>query len=189
MRLLIAALLGGIIVFFWGFVAHTLLPLGEMGVQVAQNEDRVIAALKEGLPAREGAYFVPGVDHDKLSDPAVAAQYSAKAIANPNALIIYQPVGRDGMAMGPMLGIEFATNVVSAGVLAWILMLAPLSFGRRVGVSVAAGLFGWLIVSVPQWNWYRFPTDMMLSGLAQAMIGWFLAGLVMAWWLGRKRSR
>lgn len=185
MRILIAALLGGLLVFFWGFVSHTLLPLGESGMEQPVDEDVVLAALKQGLPAKEGLYFVPTIDHDAYDDPAKVAAYSAKALAHPNAVVFYQPVGRDGMAMGPMLGVELATNVVSAGVLAWILALLPAGFGRRVSVAVAAGVFGWLIISVPQWNWYRFPLDMTLAGLVTAVVGWGLAGAVMAWWLGR----
>ena len=83
MRLLIAALLGGIVLFFWGFVSHMILPIGEMGHGQAVNEDVVIAALKDGLPAEEGVYHVPGLAPDKYEDAAATAAYSAKAAANP----------------------------------------------------------------------------------------------------------
>ena len=32
-RILIGGLVGGIVLFFWGFVSHMLLPIGEMGLQ------------------------------------------------------------------------------------------------------------------------------------------------------------
>lgn len=186
MRLPIAALLGGIVLFFWGFVSHMILPVGEMGHEMAINEDVVMAALKEGLPAKEGVYHVPGLAPDKYEDAAATAAYSAKAVANPNAVIFYQPVGRDGMAMGPQLGKEFATNVVSALLAAWILALAPFGFGKRVVIATALGLFAWLVISVPYWNWYRFPAGLTLGSLIGNVVGWFLAGLPMAWWLSRK---
>jgi hypothetical protein len=47
------------------------------------------------------------------------------------------------------------------------------------------GAFAWLTVSAPYWNWYRFPQDFSLANLAMLLIGWLLAGFVMAWWLGR----
>ena len=186
MRLVIAALLGGTVLFFWGFVSHMFLPIGEMGHEMAGNEDVVLAALKDGLPAKPGVYHVPGLAPDKYEDAAATAAYSAKATANPNAVIFYQPVGRDGMAMGPQLGTEFATNLVSAFVAAWILALAPFGFGRRVAIATALGLFAWLVVSVPYWNWYRFGDAFTLGSLIGVGVGWFLAGLPMAWWLGRK---
>jgi hypothetical protein len=186
MRLLIAALLGGIVLFFWGFVSHMILPVGEMGHGQAVNEDVVMAALRDGLPAQEGVYHVPGLAPDKYEDAAAVAAYSAKAAANPNAVIFYQPVGRDGMAMGPQMGKEFATNFVSALLAAWILALAPFGFGKRLAIATALGLFAWLVISVPYWNWYRFGDAFTLGSLIGTVTGWFLAGLPMAWWLSRR---
>jgi hypothetical protein len=188
MRVLIAALLGGVIVFFWGFVAHTLLPIGGMGVRQATAEEPVIAALRENLPG-EGVYLVPGLAPELYEDEAATAAYSAKAVANPNAFIVYQPVGEDGMAMGDNLGKEAATNVVAALVVAWVLTLVGGGFGRRVAVSTAMGLFSWLTVSVPYWNWYRFPLDFTLGNLISSVVGWLLAGFAMAWWIGRSERR
>ena len=50
----------------------------------------------------------------------------------------------------------------------------------------AAALFSWLSVMVPYWNWYRFPTSFTVAGLIEQVVGWLLAGAVMAWWLGRR---
>ena len=33
MRLLLAGIVGGIVVFIWGAITHVVLPLGEMGIQ------------------------------------------------------------------------------------------------------------------------------------------------------------
>lgn len=186
MRLIIAAFLGGVVLFFWGFVSHMVLPVGEMGHGMANNEDVVIAALKEGLPAREGVYHVPGLAPDQYEDEAASAAYATKAVANANAFIVYQPIGRNGLDMGPQLGKEFATNLVSALVAAWVLSLGAFGFGKRVAIATVLGLFAWLVISVPYWNWYRFPLDFTLGAFIKAVVGWFLAGLPMAWWLGRK---
>jgi hypothetical protein len=183
MRLLIAALLGGVIVFFWGFVAHMLLPLGHIGFERPTAEDPVIAALAQNLPAR-GIYTIPGIAPEQMYDEAAMAAYEAKAAANAYALVIYRP-DVHGFAMGPMLGTEVATNVVSAFLAAWVMGLAGLTFGRRVGIATGMGLFAWLVVSVPYWNWYVFPLDFTLANLATNVVGWLLAGLAMAWWLGR----
>lgn len=79
----------------------------------AGNEDVVIAAMRDGLVG-EGVYMVPGISGDKMNDAAASAAYSAKAKTNPNAFIVYQPQGADGMDMGQELGQEFVTNVVSS---------------------------------------------------------------------------
>jgi hypothetical protein len=184
MRVLVAALLGGVIVFFWGFVSHMLLPLGHVGFERPAAEDPVIAAHAAQLP-KPGLYVIPGLASEQMHDEAAMAAYEAKAAANPYALVIYRPDVR-GMAMGPMLGVEAATNVVSALVVTWVIGVAGLGFRRRVAIATAMGGFAWLAVSVPYWNWYFFPLDFTLANLATNLVGWFLAGLGMAWWLGRQ---
>ena len=65
--------------------------------------------------------------------------------------------------------------------------------GGRLGagalIAGALGVFAWLAVSVPYWNWYMFPTDFTLSGLLELLIGWLLSGAAIAWWLGRSDKR
>ena len=47
------------------------------------------------------------------------------------------------------------------------------------------GLFSWLTVSAPWWNWYRFTDAFTLGSLLEQVIGWAIAGVAIAWWLGR----
>jgi hypothetical protein len=184
MRVLVAGLIGGIVFFIWGAVAHMALPIGEMGMKQANAEDPVLAALRDNLPG-EGVYMVPGLAPEKMSDEAAVKAYSEKAKNNPNAFIIFQPVGRDGMNMGPQLAVQAATDILSAIILAWVLSLGAMGFGKRVAASAGLGLFSWLTVSAPWWNWYRFTTDFTLGSLLEQVLGWLIAGVAIAWWLGR----
>lgn len=184
MRIFIAGLLGGLVIFIWGAVSHMALPLGEMGVAQTTNEDAVIAVLKENMP-KEGVYMVPGLTTAQMSDEVAVAAYQAKAVAQPNAFVVYQPQGRDGTQMGQNLLLEYIYNTFAALFAACILSLGVFSFGKRVVLSIGLGTFSWLTVSAPYWNWYRFPQDFSLANLAMLSIGWLLAGCAMAWWLGR----
>jgi hypothetical protein len=184
MRVFIAGLLGGIVFFAWGALAHTVLPIGQMGMGLATAEDPVIAALRDNLPG-EGVYMVPGLKPELMNDPAAVKAYSEKAKNNPNAFIVYQPVGRDGMDMGANLGIQAAGDILSALVVAWVLSLGAFGFRRRVLASTLLGLFSWLTVSAPYWNWYRFNNAFTFGSLLEQVLGWLLAGMAIAWWLGR----
>ena len=62
MRIAIATLIGGLVMFFWGAFAHMVLPLGELSMRAPTNEDSVLAALREGLPAEHGIYVLPHFD-------------------------------------------------------------------------------------------------------------------------------
>jgi hypothetical protein len=185
MRILVAALLGGFVMFNWGYVSHMVLPVGDMGIRTATNEEAFLAAAKEHLGKGEGVYLVPGLSPTDRQDEAKTKAYSAKAVANPNAFVVYQPVGEDGMQMGDNLGKEFATNVLCAAIVAWVLALGAFGFGKRVGIAGAMGLFAWAAINVPYWNWYRFPLDFTVGSLIQQVVGWLLAGAAIAWWLGR----
>ena len=58
-RIFFAGILGGIVMFIWNFVAHDLLPLGEMGVRVLPNEDTITSALQTNLADNSGFYIFP----------------------------------------------------------------------------------------------------------------------------------
>ncbi len=184
MRVFITGLLGGLVIFIWGAISHMALPLGEMGMAETKNEDAVITVLKENMP-KSGIYFVPGLSNAQMSDEAAVKAYQAKATSQPNAFVVFQEQGRDGTQMGQNLLREYICNTLAALFAALILALGSFSFSKRVVLSVGLGLFSWLTVSAPYWNWYRFPQDFSLANLAELLIGWLLAGSVMAWWLGR----
>jgi hypothetical protein len=42
------------------------------------------------------------------------------------------------------------------------------------------GLLASLIILVPYWNWYGYPTDFTLAQIAENTVGWLLAGIVLA---------
>lgn len=186
MRVFITGLIGGIVFFLWGAFAHMALPIGEMGMKAPQDEKAVMQGLKSGL-ASEGIYYLPYLAPDKMQDEAAKAEYSERAKDNPYAFVVYQPQGRDSLEMGRNLGIQFVSDTLSALVVAFVLALGNFGFGRRVLTAAAIGLFSWLTVSVPYWNWYRFPTDFTVGNLVEQVVGWTLAGAAMAWWLGRSR--
>lgn len=184
MRVIIAGLLGGLVIFIWGALAHMALPLGEMGMAQSKNEDAVLSVLKDNLPV-EGVYIVPGLSNAQMSDGASVKAYQAKAVMQPYALVVYQPAGKDSTQMNQNLLHEYISNTLAALIAATILSLGAFSFIKRVMLSTGLGMFSWLTISVPYWNWYRFPQDFSLANLAMLAIGWLLAGCAMAWWLGR----
>jgi len=190
MRLLIAAIIGGVVLFIWGAVAHMALPIGEMGMKVAVEQDAALSALQASATQGEGVYVIPGFAPEKMSDTAFIDAFTEKYKASPAALVIYQPGGNPALAsMVPNLVKQFVSGTLAAFVVAWILALGVFGFGRRVLIAGALGLFCWLAISVPYWNWYLFPAKFTLGALLEQVIGWLLAGAAIAWWLGRSERR
>jgi len=189
MRIAIAALLGAILVFLWQFLAHMVLPIGQMGFRLPQNEDVVLQAVTTGLPT-PGIYFLPSMDPAKMSDEAAMKTWAEKAKKNPWVFAVVNPAPEgDPMSMAPHLVKQFITNLISAFLVAFVLAATAWTMGMRIAGSLIFGVFGWLMNIVPQWNWYRFPADFMLGNLLEQGIGWLLAGVAIAWWLGRTENR
>lgn len=187
MRIAIAGLLGGLTFFVWGAVAHMALPIGAMGMKFAAPHEATLSAMKQDFSG-EGVYVLPSLPADKMNDTQATQAFAPTATGNPYAFVVYQPVGRDSSQMGTNLIEQFVSDTLSALVVAFVLALGAFGFGKRVMIAGALGLFSWLTVSVPWWNWYRFPLDFTVGSLLEQLVGWTLAGVTMAWWLGRKSA-
>jgi len=185
MRIVIAGLLGAVVMFLWQSAAHMVLPIGEMGMRAPKNEDVVLQAVTSGIP-EPGIYMLPYLSPEQYKDEAAANAWAEKAKANPFAYVVVARQKADPMTMGTELGIQFVLVLFGALIIACLLAATAWSFGKRVVGSALVGAFGWLANTVPQWNWYRFPVDYMVGGLIEQAVGWLLAGVAIAWWLGRR---
>lgn len=189
MRVLIAGIIGGILMFIWGAVAHMALGLGNAGLRAPAHEDQVLSSLHEGLGAEPGVYILPWLGPEHMGDAAAVKAYGEKAQAAPYAWVVYLPQGEDTTKMTPQLLRQWASDTLAALALAFLMGLAALSFRQRMGVAIVAALFAWLSTLVPYWNWYRFPTSLTEAALVEQLVGWLIAGAAMAWWLGRRERK
>ena len=178
MRILLAGIAGGLLLFFWGAFSHTVLPLGEVGVDMIRNEDAVMSAMKSNI-TEPGLYFYPGMEGGHSSDPAVQAAWEAKYKAGPRGILIYHPTGSEVMPPS-MLVTEAISNILACIVAAFVISMTALSFLGRVFTAALFGLVSWLSVDVSYWNWYGFPTDYITAQAVDQVVGWLLAGFGIA---------
>jgi len=187
MRIAVAALSGAIVIFLWQFVSHMFLPIGGMGFRAPQNEQAVLQAAASGLPAT-GVYLLPYLAPEKMNVPAARQAWTEKAQKNPSLFVVVSPPNRMATNMAPALIKQFVTNLLGALLVAFVLAATAWTFGTRVLTAFAFGIFGWLLDIVPMWTWYQFPPDYIIGNLLDQGIGWLLAGIAMAWLLGRRRA-
>ena len=102
MRIILAGIAGGIAMFLWSFVSHTVLPLGEVGVKMLPNEPAVMSAMKANI-SEPGFYFYPGMDmaHDVSAEEQAA--WAERYKAGPRGILIYHPTGAEPMGPGMLL--------------------------------------------------------------------------------------
>lgn len=184
MRLVIAAVLGGLMMFMWSAVAHMGLGLFNSSMKQIPNEAPVLEAMKANI-TEPGFYFLPGFDMSRTPTEEEMAEYALKHKENPNAVLIYQPTGSDVMTPR-QLGNELASNIAAAFAVGLILVFAAVGFGRGVAIATLSGIAGWLSINVSYWNWYGFPAGFITAELIDQAVGWFLSGLVLAFILKKK---
>ncbi|MBI5647221.1 MAG: hypothetical protein HY962_09850 [Ignavibacteriae bacterium] len=177
-RILLAALLGGLVMFVWTSVNHMLLPTAEMGVRSMPNEDPVIEALRNNVP-EPGMYYFPGFDLGEKMTPEQEAAWTQKHKTGPAGLLIYKPVG--GEPMPPMMLVtEFVSTILAALFMALIAARLSGAYMKRVLLLSLLGLFGWVSISLSQWNWYSFPTAYFIADGIDQFVGAIVGALLVA---------
>lgn len=177
-RIILAAVVGGVIMFIWGAVSHMTTPIGEMGLK--PMPDSVWSSLKPAI-AEPGLYFFPGGDMSH-SSPEADAAWEKKMESGPVGIMAYSPGGEAPMSPR-QLSTEFVSNLLAALVGAVILALIPSgrgSFIRRVLVALGLGVLAWLSVDVSYWNWFKFPLTYTIGTLLEQSLGWLFSGIGMA---------
>jgi hypothetical protein len=96
-RAFLAAILGGIAMFIWSFIAHDLLPLGEIGVREFENEDAMLNALKANLGETPGFYHFPG----HHAGPNATRQERSEANKTRDGKSRYRPVRNLNLSSKP----------------------------------------------------------------------------------------
>jgi hypothetical protein len=171
MRILIAGILGGLAMYVWLSVAH-MSPLAQVGVHAMPNGDAVVSQISDATGGKAGLYFAP----DYMAKKSSAAR-------GPFTVVVFTPDSPTGLSP-TQLGLEFLSELLEAIVAAWLLAQAALAaYGARVAFVTGIGVVGAILAEAPYWTWYSFPVDYSLMNAAMQIVGFFVAGLVMAWYL------
>jgi hypothetical protein len=186
MRIVIAGILGAIAMFIWTAIAHMATPLGTIGFQQMSGEATVLKTMKDSIGAKAGLYFFPWVD---MKDPNAMQKADALQKTEPSGLLLYRPAGQGmGPDMTPMLIKEFIKQLVQTLIAASITSMVA-GFAMRWVTVVGIGVSAAVATDVSYWNWYGFPLDYTLAAITMEVVSAIVAGVVIAWWLGRGEAK
>jgi len=186
-KIILGGIVAGVLIFIWSSLAHTVLPIGAMGISTTANEDALVAAFKANLSA-PGFYFIPGhqimqaeqasgADRQRAMD-----EWQSKYGGGPWAVMVYHQSGASLLEPRQLVG-EFASDLVAGLIMAFALLMATArvrSLVSRVVFVMLIGLLPWIIVDFSNWNWYGFPFKYEISQLLDQGIGALLAGIALA---------
>ena len=193
MKILLSGVLAGIVMFIWTSVAHMALPLGEAGIREIPNESAVLSAMQSNIGDQTGLYIFPGPgvgkDATRQEKNEAMKHMAEKIAANPSGILMYHAPGRP-FTFGKWLGVEFATELVEAILVVFLLAQTRIvRFSGRVGFVVVAGILAAITTNISYWNWYGFPSVYTTSYMLIQFVGFFLVGIVAALILPKRASR
>jgi len=164
-KLVMASIGGGVILFFWGFISWTVLSWHKDTSLSFDNEAAVAQSIVQNAP-QAGIYFLPFNEKDFVDGgpsvfAAIAPQYH--------------------LDMGSTLSIGLLGYIVSALLVCLALnMCRGLNYAQRLKFVLLLGLIIGLVGHFPYWNWMNFSTPYTLVMILDSVLGWLLAGLLIA---------
>jgi hypothetical protein len=193
MKILLAGILGGMVMFIWTSIAHMFLPLGEAGISEIPNESIVLGAMQSNIGEQNGLYIFPGPGVGKNATRQekneAMKHMDEKMATNPSGILMYHAPGRP-LTLGKWLGIEFGTELLEAILVVFLLAQTAInSFFGRVGFVFVAGILASIATNVSYWNWYGFPCVYTASYMFIQVIGFLCLGIVAALVLPKRGPR
>ncbi len=182
-KTIIAAIVGGIIIFAWQFLSWAALNLHKAANGYTPNSAAIMASLETNLP-NEGGYMLPGLpetatkeDHEKLmkeSDgkPWATIQYHKSMESTPAAMM-------KNMALALVI------NIITISLFCWILgKMNMAGFGTIFTASIFMGFITFFNTAYIGSIWYKF-FDIM-AYFTDSMVSWGVCGLWLGWYLKKK---
>jgi hypothetical protein len=178
-KLLIGAIVGGIIIFLWQFLSFAALNLHKVAQQYTPKQDTILNVLRANL--QEGRYYMPGVPDNASSDER--SKLMEQMVGRDWAMVEYHAKYENDMVMNLIRSV--LVNILTVFLLGWVLTRGgPLSFGTIVMASVFVGLMAFFNIAYANFIWYKSPG--IWADFTDAIVPWALTGAWLGWFLNRK---
>ncbi|PWU13116.1 MAG: hypothetical protein C5B45_06630 [Chlamydiae bacterium] len=174
------AFIGGITVFIWSMLSWMVLPWHTQIYDKFTDEAEVAKVLKENT-LQSGMYILPNTSHYSNNTPTKEIRKAEEILKT--GPFVFASIKLDGMKkMGAAtLEISLCSYILAAAIIAWMLLQTQgLRFLEKTLFVTMVGLLTAILGIIPAWNWWHFSTAYTLVTCLDLVIGWALAGLLMA---------
>jgi hypothetical protein len=179
-KLLIGALVGGILVFGWQMASWTILNLHASESMQAKNQDTIINYLSSHL-TEDGQYYIPRAD-DNASGSQME-EFQKNMTGKPWAIVTYHKAYSANMMMNMIRGI--LSEMIAVFFVCWVLIKQSSSSAFTKFIScLLIGVSGYLFIPYAGNIWMQSPGAM--QNLVDVVVSWGLCGIWLGWWLNRK---
>lgn len=166
-----SGIVGGIILFIWSAISWMALPWHMDTLHGFTDETAVVQTITSNA-SQSGIYVLPFKQMD--------VQQGQETQQTPQ---VFASINLQGMgsSMAKPMGIGLIGQIIAAMLVAWLLSkTSGLGYFGKLGFIFIFAVTVAIIADVPNWNWFAFDTHYTLVMMADTLIGWVLAGLVMA---------
>ena len=175
-RTLLAGLLGGIVLFMWLGISWAALPF-HMNVYHGVTYSAEMDSLLKQMDLKPGLNYYPAQIED-MSGPEHMEFVRDKPVMG---VVSYMPTG-ESMNVGKTMMLGLVGCIIAAILVAMFLSALPAgaTFGGKV---LFCAMFGVAAFFCTQWmtgQFFYYPVSHMLLELIDGVVGWSLAGLVLA---------
>ena len=178
-KIILPSLLAAVVIFIWTSISWMVI--GWHMVDIKNLPDESVVKELDATISEPAIYVYPGYPTDQ-SESGMEA-WTEKHLAGPLFFMVYHPEGSDPMPAGIFINgfiLNFITAFFAATLLFMTLAQNP-SYWRRVTFVVLLGVFAGLMYPFAEWNWWNFPLGYTLVNVADGILTWFFAGLILAW--------
>jgi hypothetical protein len=174
---ILATVLGAIVLFVWSAIAWMVIPWPGEPLRSFANEAAVEAAITANA-TQPGNYILPNPHRPGLT----TEQSNTLADKMMRGPMMFAAIRLGPMRPFPLLMVlQFLIQFVSALIATFLVTnTAALSYGQRVLFVTLCGVLIFVGGKLDEWVWWSFSSAYTLIELVAIVIGWILAGLVIA---------
>ncbi len=178
------SVLGGLIVFVWGLLSWMVLPWHAASMERFTDEEAVADVIRENT-TRDGIYILPNMHDSKIkgSQSEIQRQYEESEMILQDGPLMFSSIKMTGT--DPMRASSFVRSLIiqiaGAFLITWLLLQTRgLTYMGKVWFVSCIAFIVAILCYLPAWNWMFFPPAYVILNMIDLVIGWFLAGLVIA---------
>lgn len=178
-KLIIGAIVTGIILFMWQFLSWAALGIHESNMAYTPNQQAIIDCLNSNL-SEEGQFFIPRAV--PTASPEEQQAFGDTMTGKPWALVSYNKSFNANMGMNMFRGL--VVDILAGFILVWLLLQIPnIKFGTALLASLAVGFLGYMTTSYIDSVWFESNS---IPDLIDAVGAWGIVGAWLGFWLTRK---
>jgi hypothetical protein len=181
-KLLIGALVGGIILFICQFLSWTVLNLHYNAYQYTDKQDAIMNSISSQIE-KEGQYMIPSLPPDATREQHEAAM---KTMAGkPWALVQYHQSMDMNMGSNMIRGLIVDMLIVGF----FCALISRMNALNFIAIFISALFVGMIVFfNIPYTNHIWFKGFDLMAYFIDCMVGWALIGIWLGWLYGKKKA-